>query len=156
MVIDKLQRESIMPFTVSFPTRHTDTFAATGFVHAGVLLAFTELAYAAFESAAGVSKPSHIVAVEVRTRAEYLAPLAWRDGVTVEVITTVAQAEGFSQQFTLRSSRTDRLVARIEHDWVWLDTTNGRRVPLDAATQERLLAPIETGPVAGGTPPTDR
>ena len=66
-----------MPFRVQFPTRHTDTYAATGFVHAGVLLALTELAYAAFERAAGLSKPPHIVSVEVRTRAEYRTPLPW-------------------------------------------------------------------------------
>jgi hypothetical protein len=28
-----------VPFSVSFPTRHTDAFAATGFVHAGAVLA---------------------------------------------------------------------------------------------------------------------
>ena len=40
-----------MAFEITYPTRHTDAFAATGFVHAGVLLALTEMAYAAFEEA---------------------------------------------------------------------------------------------------------
>jgi hypothetical protein len=30
-------------FEITFPTRHTDAFAATGYVHAGVLLALTEM-----------------------------------------------------------------------------------------------------------------
>lgn len=129
-----------MPFTITLPTRHTDTYAATGFVHAGVLLALTELAYAAYEQAAGLSKPSHIVSVQVRTRAEYRAPLPWRDGATIEVTTTAATSSGFSQQFVIRSASTDRLVARIEHDWVWMDTKEGRAVPLDDEVQGRLLA----------------
>ena len=129
-----------MAFRVEFQTRHTDCYAATGFVHAGVLLAFTELAYAAGESAAGISKPAHIVSVEVRTRAEYLRPLPWQDGVTVEVSTLAAEAQGFTQAFTLRSARSDRTIARIEHDWVWLDTQTGRAVPLDEPTCARLLS----------------
>lgn len=132
-----------MPFTVTFPTRHTDAFAATGFVHVGVLFALTELAYAEFERASGVSKPATTVAVEVRSRAEYVAPLPWQDGVTIEVTTLAAGEQGFTQAYALRSARTDRLVARIEHDWVWLDTTNGRRVPLEEATRERFIALTE-------------
>ena len=129
-----------MPFRVSFPTRHTDTYAATGFVHAGVLLALTELAYAAYERAAGVEKPAHVVAVQVRTRADYLSPLPWQDGAAVEVTTQAASDRGFTQLFALRSSRTDRLVARIEHDWVWLDTTTGRAVPVPENVQAAFLA----------------
>ncbi len=134
-----------MPFSVSYQTRHTDCYAATGFVHAGVLLAFTELAYAACEQAAGIAKPAHVVAVEVRTRAEYLRPLPWQDGVAVEAGTLAAGAEGFTQSFTLRSARSERVVARIEHDWVWLDTQSGRAVPLDEQTCARLLALNDTG-----------
>ena len=129
-----------MPFRVQFPTRHTDTYAATGFVHAGVLLALTELAYAAYERAAGLSKPAHIVSVEVRTRAEYRTPLPWQDGVTIEVETLAAHEGGFTQSFTLRNATTDRRVASIEHDWVWLDTTSGRAMPLDPDVQAKLLA----------------
>lgn len=132
-----------MSFRVKFATRHTDTYAATGFVHAGVLIALTELAYAAFERASGVTKPSHIVAVEVRTRAEYRTPLPWQDGVAIEVSTLAAHEGGFTQSFTLRSARTDRQVAQIEHDWVWLDTSSGRAVPLTPDVQAGLLsAPI--------------
>src|SRR6266545_2907540 len=98
-----------MAFTFRCDTRHTDTYAATGFVHAGVLLAFTELAYAAYERAAGISKPGHVVAVEVRTRAEYHAPLPWQDGAVVEVTTPAATGRGFTQSFAVRSARTDRL-----------------------------------------------
>jgi acyl-CoA thioesterase FadM len=134
-----------MPFTVRFPTRHTDTYAATGFVHAGVLLALTELAYAAYERAAGLSKPAHIVSVQVRTRAEYRVPLPWQDGAVVEVTTLAASSSGFSQRFTVRSGQTDRLVATLEHDWVWLDTTSGRAVPLPPDVQARVLAAPDTG-----------
>ena len=129
-----------MPFRVSFPTRHTDTYASTGFVHAGVLLALTELAYAAYERAAGVEKPAHVVAVQVRTRAEYQAPLPWQDGATVEVTTPAASARGFTQPVALRSAQSDRLVARIEHDWVWLDTAAGRAVTLPESAQAAFLA----------------
>ncbi|MGH2587479.1 MAG: acyl-CoA thioesterase [Dehalococcoidia bacterium] len=132
-----------MPFSLTLPTRHTDTYAATGFVHAGVLLALTELAYAAYERAAGVEKPAHVVAVQVRTRAEYRTPLPWQDGAIVEVTTPVATARGFTQAFTLRSARSDRLVARVEHDWVWLDTTTGRSVPLPEDVQAAFLALTE-------------
>ncbi|MGD9893516.1 MAG: acyl-CoA thioesterase [Dehalococcoidia bacterium] len=132
-----------MSFRVQFPTRHTDTYAATGFVHAGVLLALTELAYAAYERAAGLSKPSHIVSVEVRTRAEYRTPLPWQDGVEIEVQTLAAHEGGFTQSFTLRNATNDRRVASIEHDWVWLDTSTGRAVPLDANVQSALLSPID-------------
>jgi acyl-CoA thioesterase FadM len=131
-----------LTFRVRFPTRHTDTYAATGFVHAGVLLALTELAYAEYERAAGLSKPSHVVAVEVRTRAEYRTPLPWQDGVVIEVTTLATHGNGFTQSFTLRSGRTDRVVAQIEHDWVWLDTASGRALLLDAETQARLRPPV--------------
>lgn len=129
-----------MPFAVQFPTRHTDTYAATGFVHAGVLLALTELAYAAFEREAGVQKPAHVVAVQVRTRAEYRSPLPWQDGATIEVTTLAASAQGFTQAFVLRSARTERTVAQIEHDWVWLDTATGRATPLPEEAQAAFLA----------------
>jgi acyl-CoA thioesterase FadM len=132
-----------LPFRVQFQTRHTDTYAATGFVHAGVLLALTELAYAAFERAAGLSKPPHIVSVEVRTRAEYRTPLPWQDGVVIEVQTLAAHESGFTQSFTLRNAATDRRVASIEHDWVWLDTSTGRAVPLDTDVQSALLSSVE-------------
>jgi acyl-CoA thioesterase FadM len=135
-----------MAFTARFETRHTDTSAATGFVHAGILLALTELAYAACERAAGVEKPAHLVAVAVRTRAEYHAPLPWQDGAVVEVTTLAATDRGFTQSFAVRSARTDRLVARIEHDWVWLDTSAVRAVPVPPAVQAaflRLAGPSE-------------
>src|SRR4051794_19533094 len=129
-----------MHFTIRCETRHTDTYAATGFVHAGVLLAFTELAYAGYERAAGVSKPAQVVAVPVRTRAEYLAPLPWQDGAVVEVITAAVSGRGFTQQFALRSARSDRLAARIEHDWVWLDTASGRAAPFPDDAQAAFLS----------------
>jgi acyl-CoA thioesterase FadM len=140
-----------MAFTLRCETRHTDTYAATGFVHAGVMLAFTELAYAAYEQAAGISKPVTTVAVQSRTRAEYLSPLPWRDGAIVEVTTTAATERGFTQLFTLRSARTDRVVARIEHDWAWLDTATGRAVPFPPEAQSAFLALNEQ---PGGTAST--
>lgn len=124
-----------MSFTLTLPTRHTDTFAATGFVHAGVLLALTELAYAASEQRAGISKPAQIVCVETRTRAEYVRPLPWQDGAEIEVECVAVSGEGLTQRYTIRSPRTTRIVARIEHDWVWLDTTSGHAVALSEETQ---------------------
>lgn len=129
-----------MPFSVNYPTRHTDTYAATGYVHAGVLLALTELAYAAFEQASGVSKPASVVAVQVRTRAEYMMPLPWRDGATIEMTTSTVTERGFTQTFAIRSTRSDRMVARIEHDWVWMDTSSGRAMRLPDEVQSAFLA----------------
>jgi len=127
-----------MPFSVAFPTRHTDTYAATGYVHAGVLLALTELAYAAFEDHVGISKPDTVVAVQRATRAVYRAPLPWQDGVSIEVTTTEASERGFSQEFAVRSQASGTQIATFVHDWVWLDITTGRPVPLSQEVQERL------------------
>ena len=129
-----------MPFSVSFPTRHTDTFAATGFVHAGVLLALTELAYAAFEPHCGVSKPAHVVAMQRETHAVYRAPVRWQDGVTIEVVTTSASDRGFEQEFSVRSGATGALAATFTHRWAWFDTLAGAATPIPADVQERCLA----------------
>ncbi len=128
-----------MVFTVSFPTRHTDTFSHTGFVHAGVLLALTELAYAAFEEHCGVSKPDHVVAVQREMRAVYHAPLAWSEGATIEVTTVSADDRGFEQEFAVRSSARGTPVATFVHAWAWLDTVTGRGVPLPPDVQHLLL-----------------
>ena len=127
-------------FSASFPTRHTDVFASTGFVHAGVLLALTELAYAQFERHCAVTKPEHIVAVQRATHAVYSMPLRWQEGVTIEVSTTEADDRGFTQEFIVLSKATGSLVARFVHTWVWLDVNTGRRVDLPAEVQRRLLA----------------
>jgi acyl-CoA thioesterase FadM len=87
-----------------------------------------------------VEKPAHVVAVQLRTRAEYRSPLPWQDGATIEVTTQTATERGFTQSFALRSSRTDRLVATIEHEWVWLDTSTGRVAPLPADAQTSFMA----------------
>lgn len=99
----------------------------------------------------GIAKSAHVVAVQVRTRAEYHASLPWQDGAVVDVTTLAAAARGFTQSFALRSARTDRLVACIEHDWVWLDTTTGRAVPLPDEAQAALLKPADP---PAGSPPT--
>ena len=114
-----------MSITVDFPTRHTDAFAGTGYVHAGVLLALTDLAYAAFEEHVGISKPSHVVAVQRETRATYQAPLAWQEGASIEVETTEVTGRNFTQQFTVRSAQSGRMIATIIHLWAWLDTESG-------------------------------
>jgi len=129
-----------MPVSYRFSTRHTDTYAGTPYVHAGVFLALTELAYAEFERGAGIEKPDHVVAVEVRTRAEYSAPLHWRDGAIVEAETSAASARGFTQLYAIRSATSDRRIASIEHDWVWLDIDSGRPVEIGPDTLARLVA----------------
>lgn len=129
-----------MAFEITYPTRHTDTFAATGFVHAGVLLALTELAYAAFEQHCGVSKPGHVVAMQRSTEAHYRAPLRWQEDVAIRVRTTKADARGFEQEFEVRSAADGRTVATFTHRWVWVDTTTGERVPLPEDAQRRLRA----------------
>ncbi len=128
-----------MTFSISLPTRHTDTFASTGFVHGGVLLALTELAYAAFEQHVGISKPATVVSVQRETTATYMAPLPWQDGATIEVRTTAADERSFTQQFTVLSTASGRTIASIVHVWAWLDTESGRSVKLDSQTQRRLM-----------------
>ena len=124
-----------MAFSISYPTRHTDTFTDTGFVHAGVLLALTEMAYAAFEEHCGVSKPDHVVAVQRETRAVYHAPLAWREGATIEVTTTSTDDRGFEQEFAVRSTERGTPVATFVHAWAWLDTVTGRGIPIPPDVQ---------------------
>jgi acyl-CoA thioesterase FadM len=126
-------------FEITFPTRHTDAFAATGFVHAGVLLALTEMAYAAFEEHCGIAKPGHVYAVQRETEATYAAPLGWKDGATVRVKTLQASERGFDQEFEIVAASDGRRVALFVHHWVWLDTRVGKRVAIDEATQRRLL-----------------
>ncbi len=127
-----------MAFSIAFPTRHTDTFTDTGFVHAGVLLALTELAYAAFEEHCGVAKPAHVVAVQRETRAVYHAPLPWREGATIEVTTVSADDRGFEQEFIVRSTARETPVATFVHAWAWLDTVSGRGVPIPPDAQYLL------------------
>ena len=129
-----------MSFEITFPTRHTDAFAGTGFVHAGVLLALTEMAYAAFEEHCGLAKPSHVYAVQRATEATYAAPLGWKDGATVRVTTLAATERGFDQEFEIVATTDGRRVARFVHHWVWLDTAAGKRVELSEDVQRRLLA----------------
>ena len=129
-----------MAFQIAFPTRHTDTYAATGFVHAGALLALTELAYAAFEEHCGVSKPAHVVAVQRSTQARYRAPLRWEEGASVRVRTLAADERGFEQEFEVESASDGRPVAVFTHRWAWLDTRTGRGVPLPGEVRERFLA----------------
>lgn len=128
-----------MPFSAEFQTRHTDAFAATGFVHAGVLLALTELAYAAFEQHCGVSKPPHIVAMQLETRALYLAPLPWQEGARIEVVTSEATHSGFTQEFTIYSRDGGRQVATFVHRWAWVDTKTGRRQEIPEDVRARFL-----------------
>ncbi len=127
------------PFEITFPTRHTDTFAATGYVHAGTLLALTELAYAAFEEHCGVSKPSNVVAVQLSTEAHYRSPLRWEEGATVGVRMTKADGGCFEQAFTVSSASDGRTIAAITHRWVWLNVETGRRVPLPEDVQQRFM-----------------
>jgi acyl-CoA thioesterase FadM len=129
-----------MAFEITFPTRHTDAFAASGFVHAGVLLALTEMAYAAFEEQCGLAKPAHVYAVQRATEATYAAPLGWKEGATVRVRTLTASERGFDQEFEIVATTDGRRVARFVHHWVWLDTKSGARVPLSEEVQRQLLA----------------
>ena len=77
-------------------------------------LGLTELAYAAFEAACGISKPDEVVAVQRETRAVYYAPLNWREGVTIEVTTSEAGPRGFTQEFSVRSQESGRATATGE------------------------------------------
>ena len=125
-------------FQVQLPTRHTDTFAATGFVHSGVLLALTELTYAAHEKHLDIAKPSGVVAVQVETRARYFAPLPWAEGAEISLCTVESSEQGFVQEFEIRSAATGRLVSAITHNWVWLDTDTGQRAPIPPHVVRKL------------------
>ena len=131
-----------MTFETEFETRHSDCFATTGFVHAGVLLALTEMAYARFESHCGIDaghKPETVYAVQRSTEATYISPLRWQEGARIRVRTTEATERGFDQDFDVRSAADGREIARFTHRWVWLDTRAGRPVALSEEVQQRLL-----------------
>jgi len=128
-----------MGFEISFPTRHTDAFGSTGFVHAGVLLSLTEMAYAGFEEQCGISKPDHVYAVQQATEVVYFAPLSWNEGATIRVTTLSASERGFEQEFEVTAASDGRRIARFVHHWVWLDTREQRRVALDGDTQRLLM-----------------
>lgn len=129
-----------MAFSVSFPTRHTDSYAATGFVHGGVLFALTEMAYAAFEAHCGYSKPATTVAVQRESRVQWRTPLPWNEGATIEVVTSEAEPRGFTQEMHVTSAVTGRPVADFVHRWVWLDTTTGQRADIPADVCQAMLA----------------
>jgi len=129
-------------FTLTLPTRHTDTFAATGFVHSGVLIALTEMTYAAFEKRVEIAKPATVVAVQVETQAKYYAPLPWAEGAEgaeLSITTLEASKRGFVQVYEIRSATTGLQICAITHHWVWLDLVTGRRAPIpeDVVTKYR-------------------
>ena len=125
-------------FRVKLPTRHTDTFAGTGFVHSGVLIALTELTYAAYEKHLTIEKPNGVVAVQVETSARYFAPLPWTEGAEISVRTVESSAQGFVQEFEICSAETGRRVSAITHHWVWLDTDTGHRAPIPPPVLRKL------------------
>ncbi len=131
-----------MTFETEFETRHSDCFAATGFVHAGVLLALTEMAYARFEAHCGIDaghKPEHVYAVQRSTAATYFSPLRWQEGARIRVRTTEANERGFDQDFDVFSAADGREIARFTHRWVWFDTRSGRPVPLPEEVGRQFL-----------------
>jgi acyl-CoA thioesterase FadM len=105
-----------------------------------VLLALTEMAYAAFEEHCGIAKPSHVYAVQRATEVTYAAPLGWKESAVVRVTTLTATERGFDQEFEIFAASDRRRVARFVHHWVWLDTAAGKRVPLPQEVQRQLLA----------------
>ena len=128
-----------MSFSITLPTRHTDTYTNTGFVHAGVLLALTELAYDSFERHCKLTKPKHVVAVQKETRAIYHAPLPWQESALIEIQTTKANSRYFEQEFSIRSGATGKAIATIVHEWVWMDLKTNHTITLSEDIQERLL-----------------
>lgn len=129
-----------MAYELTLPTRHTDAFAETGFVHAGVLLSLTEMAYAGFEEHCRISKPDHVYAVQRATEATYRSPLRWQEGATLRVKTVSAEERRFDQEFEVRSAADGRKIAVFVHHWVWMDTRSGEIVPLPEETRRRLLS----------------
>ncbi len=127
-------------FVTGFETRHTDAFAETGLVHAGVLLALTELAYARFEEARGIRKERPIYAVQRSTEATYPSALHWSEGARIEVRTLEVRDRSFDQEFLVRSARDDRPIASFVHHWVWMDTASQKVVPLPDDVKGRLRA----------------
>ncbi len=125
-------------FVTEFETRHTDAFAETGLVHAGVLLALTELAYARFEQAVGIRKERPVYAVQRATEASYPSALHWTEGARIVVRTLEVGERSFDQEFEVRSARDDRCVATFVHHWIWMDTANQKVVPLPDDVRKRL------------------
>lgn len=129
-----------MSFEATYPTRHTDTFGTTGFVHTGVLLGLTEMAYADYETHCGVNKPRSVYAVQKSTEASFFSPLSWEEGARIVVRTTLCGPRNFDQDFEILSARDSRRIALFVHHWVWLDTATGHPVEIDEPTRTRLLS----------------
>lgn len=113
-------------FSADFQTRHTDTFAGSGFVHMGVLFALTELALVEYDRALGVSAEGGVLRFNLRSEARFLSPLPWQEGARVQMRCTRLRGTRLSFRCLVGSATTGRPVAEIEHDYAYFDPVAGR------------------------------
>ena len=113
-------------FSALFQTRHTDTFAGSGFVHMGVLFALTELALVDYDRAVGVTAEGGILRFNTRSEARFLAPLPWQEGARVQMRCSRLRGSRLAFQCLVSSATTGKLVAEISHEYVFMDPIAGR------------------------------
>jgi acyl-CoA thioesterase FadM len=113
-------------FSALFQTRHTDTFAGTGFVHMGVLFALTELALVDYDRALGVSAEGGVLRFNLRSEARFLSPLPWQEGARVQMRCSKLHGSRVAFQCRVSSATTAKPVADISHEYVYMDPTAGR------------------------------
>ncbi len=113
-------------FSALFQTRHTDTFAATGFVHMGVLFALTELALVEYDRALGVQPEGGVLRFNLRSSARFISPLPWQEGARVRMRCTRIHGSRIAFGCVVSSATSGKDVAEIEHTYVWVDPATGQ------------------------------
>jgi len=116
-------------FSALFQTRHTDTFGGTGFVHMGVLFALTELALVEYDRALGVAAEGGVLRFNLRSEARFLSPLRWEEGARVQMRCLSLRGTRLSFQCLVSSATTEKPIADISHDYVYVDPATGRSQP---------------------------
>ena len=124
--VSKMSDISPYRFSALFQTRHTDTFAGSGFVHMGVLFALTELALVDYDRAVGAAAEGGILRFNTRSEARFLAPLPWQEGARVQMRCWRLRGTRLCFLCLVSSATTGKLVAEISHEYVFMDPIAGR------------------------------
>jgi acyl-CoA thioesterase FadM len=112
-------------FSALYQTRHTDSFAGTGFVHMGVLFALTEMALVDYDRALGVTAEGGRLRFNVRSEARFLSPLPWQEGARVQMRCSRLRGARVSFACRVSSATTGRAVADINHEYAYMDPATG-------------------------------
>jgi acyl-CoA thioesterase FadM len=138
-------------FELRLSLRHTDSFGGTPFVHGGVMLALTEIALEAYDTAASIPAHRDVLRFQTHTELRYLAPLRWDDAAIVRMRCTEARAGRLRFDCELAAASTGITVARIAHRYAYVNAQTGRaETPPDWPAIASAIRAFEPVPV-----PTD-